>query len=192
MVRRSPRGERRSWMAPAVCGARLGQARRYPSRATPPGHGSVDQRVPVPADHPLARLRRADAGARGGHGRAGVLAAVPVSRAQLRQRADRRGAAHRTRAGRPAPPRVAGGLPYPVAGGYVLLDEPRDLTFGTIPADHENAALNAGYVVQWWAFALLTLIGFGWAARREAHGADRFDLAELYTDHPDAPVSPAI
>ena len=46
--------------------------------------------------------------------------------------------------------------------------------------------------MQWWAFALLTLIGFGWAARREAHGADRFDLAELYTDHPDAPVSPAI
>jgi len=91
-----------------------------------------------------------------------------------------------------APLRLAGALPYPVAGGYVLLDEPRDLTFGTIPADHENAALNAGYVVQWWAFALLTLIGFGWAARREAHGADRFDLAELYTDHPDAPVSPAI
>lgn len=91
-----------------------------------------------------------------------------------------------------APLRLAGVLPYPVAGGYLLLDEPRDLAFTAIPSDHQNAALNAGYVVQWWAFALLTLIGFGWAAYREAHGSDRFDLAELYTDHPDAPVSPAI
>jgi cytochrome oxidase assembly protein ShyY1 len=91
-----------------------------------------------------------------------------------------------------APDRLAGLLPYPVAGGYLLLDEPRDLTFTLIPSDHENAAMNLGYVVQWWAFALLTLIGFGWVAHREAHGSDRFDLAELYTDHPDAPVSPAI
>jgi hypothetical protein len=52
--------------------------------------------------------------------------------------------------------------------------------------------MNAGYVAQWWAFAGLTLVGFGWTARREAHGPDDFDLAELYTDHPDAPVSPGI
>jgi len=90
------------------------------------------------------------------------------------------------------PRRLAGALPYPVAGGYLLLDEPRDPTFSAIPSDHENAAMNAGYVVQWCAFALLTLLGFGWAAHREAHGSDRVDLAELYTDHPDAPVSPAI
>ena len=38
-----------------------------------------------------------------------------------------------------------------------------------IPADHENAAMNAGYVVQWWAFALLTLAGYVYLARREAH-----------------------
>jgi cytochrome oxidase assembly protein ShyY1 len=90
------------------------------------------------------------------------------------------------------PGRLAAALPYPVAGGYLLLDEPRDLAFSAIPADHQNAAMNAGYVVQWWAFALLTVAGFGWAARREARGPDEFDLAELYTDHPDAPVSPGI
>jgi len=38
-----------------------------------------------------------------------------------------------------------------------------------IPADHENAAMNAGYVVQWWAFALLTLAGYVYLVRREAH-----------------------
>jgi cytochrome oxidase assembly protein ShyY1 len=138
-----------------------------------------------------------------GPGGAGVVPAVPpppsgqqtiVGRVHLPEsRPDQpltRGGQVQVR--RIAPLRLAGQLPYPVAGGYVLLDEPRDLAFETIPSDHENAALNAGYVVQWWAFALLTLAGFGWAARREAHGADRFDLAELYTDHPDAPVSPAI
>ena len=46
--------------------------------------------------------------------------------------------------------------------------------------------MNAGYVVQWWAFALLTLAGFGWAARRQALGPDRFEPAA------DAPVSPAV
>jgi hypothetical protein len=83
-------------------------------------------------------------------------------------------------------------VPYPLAGGYLILDEPRDLTFTEIPADHQNSAMNAGYVVQWWAFALLTIIGYGWAARREAHGDGGFDLAELYADHPDAPVSPGV
>ena len=80
-------------------------------------------------------------------------------------------------------------------GGYGWtrdLPDARDVTFAAIPSDHQNAAMNLGYVVQWWAFAALTLVGFGWVARREAHGSDRFDLAELYTDHPDAPVSPAI
>jgi cytochrome oxidase assembly protein ShyY1 len=90
------------------------------------------------------------------------------------------------------PARLAGHLPYPLAGGYVLLDEPREATLAPIPSDHENAAMNGGYVVQWWAFALLTLAGFGWAARREARGPDEFDLAELHANHPDAPVSPGI
>jgi cytochrome oxidase assembly protein ShyY1 len=90
------------------------------------------------------------------------------------------------------PARLAGRLPYPLAGGYVLLDGPTAAALESIPSDHENAAMNAGYVVQWWAFALLTLAGFGWAARREARGPDEFDLAELHANHPDAPVSPGI
>jgi cytochrome oxidase assembly protein ShyY1 len=63
-------------------------------------------------------------------------------------------------------------LPYPVYGGYVMLDEqtPKaDSRLTPVPSDHENAWQNAGYVVQWWAFAALTLFGYGYLARREAH-----------------------
>ena len=38
-----------------------------------------------------------------------------------------------------------------------------------IPPEHQNAAMNAGYVVQWSMFAALTLVGFGYLAVREAH-----------------------
>jgi cytochrome oxidase assembly protein ShyY1 len=70
------------------------------------------------------------------------------------------------------PPSLAAYLPYPVYGGYVVLDSqqpPADPALRPIPADHENAWLNLGYVVQWWMFALLTLSGLVWAVRREAH-----------------------
>jgi hypothetical protein len=67
-----------------------------------------------------------------------------------------------------------------------------DPAFTHIPVDHENAAMNAGYVVQWWAFALITLIGFGWVAYRHVHEADALDLAALDGDLPEAPVSPRI
>jgi cytochrome oxidase assembly protein ShyY1 len=94
------------------------------------------------------------------------------------------------------PARLTGAVPYPLADGYVLLDEQRpvanDGAFTRIPVDHENAAMNAGYVVQWWAFALITLIGFGWVAYRHAHEADGLDLAALDGDLPEAPVSPRI
>ncbi len=90
------------------------------------------------------------------------------------------------------PARLGGTVPYRLAGGYLLLDEPRGPGFTVIPSDHQNAAMNAGYVVQWWAFALLTLAGFGWAARREARGPGGLDFTELYADHPDAPVSPGV
>jgi cytochrome oxidase assembly protein ShyY1 len=83
-------------------------------------------------------------------------------------------------------------LPYRLVDGYLLLDEPAGTGLAPIPSDHENAAMNAGYVVQWWVFALVTLAGFGWAARRQAQGPDKFDLAELYANPPEAPVSPAI
>jgi cytochrome oxidase assembly protein ShyY1 len=72
-----------------------------------------------------------------------------------------------------AVPTLARELPYPLYHGYLLLDEqtpPADPAFSPIPIGHENDWQNAGYVVQWWLFALLALVGFGWAARREARG----------------------
>jgi cytochrome oxidase assembly protein ShyY1 len=70
-------------------------------------------------------------------------------------------------------PRIAGELPYPVYGAYVLLDRQQpaaDKLPVPVPVEHENAWMNAGYVVQWWMFAALTLAGLVWLARREAHG----------------------
>jgi cytochrome oxidase assembly protein ShyY1 len=64
------------------------------------------------------------------------------------------------------------GLPYPTYGGYVTLDEQTpaaDKRLTPVPPETENAWQNAGYVVQWWAFALLTLFGYGYLAYREAH-----------------------
>jgi len=64
-------------------------------------------------------------------------------------------------------------LPYPVYGAYLLLDvqdPPADPAFVAIPVRHENSWQNGGYVVQWWLFALMALVGFGWLVRREAHG----------------------
>jgi cytochrome oxidase assembly protein ShyY1 len=64
----------------------------------------------------------------------------------------------------------------PLYRDYVLLDTQSPAgagNFVAISADREPAWLNAGYTVQWWAFALLSFIGYGWAARREAH--DRRD-----------------
>jgi len=67
---------------------------------------------------------------------------------------------------------VARELPYPVYGAYLLLDTqtpPADPRLVAVPVERESALQNAGYVVQWWLFAALALVGFGWLARREAH-----------------------
>jgi len=75
-------------------------------------------------------------------------------------------------------PEIAGQLPYPVYGAYVLLrtEEPAaDTSLAPIPVRHENSWQNFGYIIQWWIFAGMTLVGFGWIARREAHGASRPD-----------------
>jgi cytochrome oxidase assembly protein ShyY1 len=71
-------------------------------------------------------------------------------------------------------PRLAGELPYRLYGAYVLLDKQQpaaDERLVPVPVEHENAWMNAGYVVQWWMFAALTLAGLVWLARREARGS---------------------
>ena len=94
---------------------------------------------------------------------------------------------------RVSPSRLAADLPYPLYGGYVLVDQQQpaaDPAFVGIDSDHQNSWMNAGYVVQWWAFALLTLIGFGWAARRQGIDPERTKVdwrAAL-----DDPVAPAV
>ncbi|WP_175439996.1 SURF1 family protein [Micromonospora nigra] len=70
-----------------------------------------------------------------------------------------------------AVPQLARELPYPVHGAYVLLDQQvpaADPLFSAVPVGHANNWQNLGYVVQWWIFAVMTLVGFGWVARREA------------------------
>ncbi|MEV6598385.1 SURF1 family protein [Actinoplanes sp. NPDC051346] len=66
-------------------------------------------------------------------------------------------------------PRLAQKLPYPVYGAYVLLSEPAE-GYSPIPINHEDAWQNGGYAVQWWAFAVMALLAYGWQARKEAHG----------------------
>ncbi|WDZ84893.1 SURF1 family protein [Micromonospora cathayae] len=69
-------------------------------------------------------------------------------------------------------PQLARELPYPLYGAYLLLDEQNpaaDPVFQSVPVRHENNWQNFGYVVQWWIFAGMTLVAYGWVARREAH-----------------------
>jgi cytochrome oxidase assembly protein ShyY1 len=85
---------------------------------------------------------------------------------------DRRDGRLETR--RIAVPRLARELPYPVYGGYLLLDEQTpaaDPMFKAVPVGHTNNWQNFGYVVQWWLFAVMALFGYGWVARREARRA---------------------
>jgi cytochrome oxidase assembly protein ShyY1 len=72
------------------------------------------------------------------------------------------------------PSRAARALPYPLYNAYVSLDTqdpPAPAGLAPIPPEHQNALQNAGYVLQWWFFAALTLVGFGYLARREAQRA---------------------
>lgn len=70
---------------------------------------------------------------------------------------------------------------------YLLLDKqtpPSEAAFTSIPADRQPSWMNAGYSVQWWIFSVLALVGFGWAARREAHER-RLGAAGPRQDGPD-------
>lgn len=93
-----------------------------------------------------------------------------------------------------SPARLATAVPYPLYGGYVVLDSQQpaaDPAFTTIPSDHQNSWMNAGYTVQWWAFALLTLFGFGYAARREGRGPrEKVDWRAALDQPAGRPVAP--
>jgi cytochrome oxidase assembly protein ShyY1 len=98
-------------------------------------------------------------------------------------------------------PELAAELPYRLYGSYLLLDpeQPGGDGLTPVPSRRENAWQNAGYVLQWWLFAAMTLAGFGWLARREAtgphpagnraHGADRVPDDRVPDDRvPDDPA----
>jgi cytochrome oxidase assembly protein ShyY1 len=92
---------------------------------------------------------------------------APESRATAPEQFDGRLAVRRI-----GPEQLAASIPHPLYGGYLTLEQQTpalDARFVPIPPDHENAAMNAGYVVQWWAFATLTLAGFVYLVYREAH-----------------------
>lgn len=76
------------------------------------------------------------------------------------------------------PGAVAAHLDQPLYGGFLLLEQqqpPADPGLTQVPPRRENALLNAGYAGQWWIFAALVLVGFGWLARREAHRSQARD-----------------
>jgi cytochrome oxidase assembly protein ShyY1 len=68
-----------------------------------------------------------------------------------------------------AVPKLAGALPFPLYGAYVLVSEP-EAGFTRVSIDHEDSWQNGGYAVQWWLFAVMALLAFGWQARKEANG----------------------
>ncbi len=81
-----------------------------------------------------------------------------------------------------APDRLAAAVPYPLFGAYLTVDSqapPLDAHFTAIVPEYENAWQNAGYVVQWWAFAALTVVGYGLLARREAQQGQDLQQAAL-------------
>jgi cytochrome oxidase assembly protein ShyY1 len=71
--------------------------------------------------------------------------------------------------------RLAGTLPYPAYDGYVTLTSqspPAAKAFVGIPIDRQDAAMNLAYIVQWWLFSGMTIVGYfllvRWEARKRA------------------------
>ncbi|MFJ1539689.1 SURF1 family protein [Micromonospora chalcea] len=90
-------------------------------------------------------------------------------------------------------PRLAEQLPYPVTGGYVLLDGQRpaaDPAFRAVQIGHTNNWQNFGYVWQWWIFAVMSLFGYGWVARREARRLAGLDKPGEPVDRAAEPAAP--
>jgi len=79
---------------------------------------------------------------------------------------------------RVSPADLAAELPYPLFGAYLTLEEqtpPNDPAFTAIGPSHERSWMNAGYVVQWWAFAVLTLVGYVVLAVKHARARENED-----------------
>ncbi|GAB3089194.1 SURF1 family protein [Micromonospora schwarzwaldensis] len=88
--------------------------------------------------------------------------------------------------------RLAKQLPYPVTGGYVLLDgqtPAADPVFQAVPIGHTNNWQNFGYVWQWWIFAVMSLVGYGWVARREARRRAGLDGPRVPVDRAAEPAA---
>jgi cytochrome oxidase assembly protein ShyY1 len=69
------------------------------------------------------------------------------------------------------PASVASTMPYAIYGAYVTMDTQtpaKDPSFVGVSPDYENSAMNAGYVAQWWSFAVLTLVGYVYLVIKEA------------------------
>ena len=82
-----------------------------------------------------------------------------------------------------AVPKLAAALPFPVYGAYLLVSDPEP-GFTRVPIKHEDSWQNGGYAVQWWLFAVMALLAYGWQARKEAQGdtprkrVDRVEVAD--------------
>jgi cytochrome oxidase assembly protein ShyY1 len=91
-----------------------------------------------------------------------------------------------------AVPKLAKELPFPVYGAYLLLSDPEP-GFKPVPIEHEDSWQNGGYAIQWWLFAVMALIAYGWQARKEATGdtpAQRVDRVAAADQRQAATVSP--
>lgn len=143
----------------------------------------VDRGWVPPAEGGATALPRVPA-APGGTVRVVGRVHLPESRADA---VESRGG--RLEARRIAPRRAAAVLPYPLYGAYLMLqtqDPPGGSGFVAVPPPRENALQNGGYVIQWWLFAAIVVIGYGYLAYREAHGGfDRGDRLD-----PDGPSTP--
>jgi cytochrome oxidase assembly protein ShyY1 len=62
------------------------------------------------------------------------------------------------------PAQLAGELPYPVLGGYVSIEQDG---LRPVAVRYEGTLQNGGYALQWWAFAVLTLVGYVYLVRKQ-------------------------
>ncbi|MEV4132465.1 SURF1 family protein [Dactylosporangium sp. NPDC049742] len=81
------------------------------------------------------------------------------------------------------PSALAPSMPYPVYNAYISTDQPAPGLTAVAP-EKQNALQNAGYVLQWWLLAILTLFGFAYLARKEARGPEPEDLLDALEDSP--------